>query len=228
AMNEREHLESFLSIASSEAREELAAAFSKISLASGQYLFFEGDQSSHLFLVESGVIEASAIHPDGKVYIFHFIFPGEMVGEEAVFGNEPHPFSAAVRKNAVLWKISKEDFLEVMSREPSISAHMLEVMGKRLCASYIKSRCIAGETVRNRVICVLLKSALKGSLNPDCPEKIDPPLTNRDISALIGSTEETVSRVMSRLKKQGVITTKNKHIVVLEPRMLARLMEKTN
>jgi len=67
------------------------------------------------------------------------------------------------------------------------------------------------------VACILLKTIdQQRGIYSHCVEKLDTPLTNRDISGLIGSTEETVSRVMSRLKKEGIISLEDKHLVVLD------------
>ena len=52
-----------------------------------------------------------------------------------------------------------------------------------------------------------------------------PQLTNRDISGLIGSTEETVSRIMSRLKKENVIGIQDKQLVVLDREALVKYLD---
>jgi CRP-like cAMP-binding protein len=65
------------------------------------------------------------------------------------------------------------------------------------------------------VACILLKTLDQQQGIYNCGEQVDTPVTNRDISGLIGSTEETVSRVMSRLKKEGIIGLQDKQLVVL-------------
>jgi CRP/FNR family transcriptional regulator len=47
-----------------------------------------------------------------------------------------------------------------------------------------------------------------------CGLVIDTPMTNRDIAGLVGSTEETVSRIMSRLKKEEVLSVDGKYLIV--------------
>jgi CRP-like cAMP-binding protein len=85
---------------------------------------------------------------------------------------------------------------------------------QKLDQAYYKDRCIAGEKVEKRIACVLLKMLGEIGISDKCGLVIDTPLTNRDIAGLVGSTEETVSRIMSRLKKEEVITTEGKFLVV--------------
>jgi len=225
-MADNEVLDGFLEHASNDSRKVLREKFSPLNLEKGQYAFFEGDNATDLYLIESGVIEANIVHANGKLYVFHFIFPGEILGEGALFGEDFCPFSAVVRKDASLWRIARGDILPVLESDPSISSYLFKLVGQKLFRCYVKARCIAGERVEKRLACVLLKAVNEQGI-AGCQGRIDPPLTNRDISGLIGSTEETVSRIMSRLKREGVIGTEDKHIVVLDKEALARYTQST-
>ncbi|MBU4174165.1 MAG: Crp/Fnr family transcriptional regulator [Actinobacteria bacterium] len=217
----QEFLDGFLEHAGEGSRDTLRNKFVPLKLEKGQYIFFDGDDATDLYLIESGVIEANIVHADGKLYIFHFVFPGEILGEGVLFGEGFCPFSAVVRKDATLWRIAKGDILPVLESDSSVSSYLFQLVGQKLYRCYVKARCIAGERVEKRLACVLLKAINEQGI-AGCRARIDPPLTNRDISGLIGSTEETVSRIMSRLKREGVIGTEDKHIVVLDKEALAR------
>ena len=214
-VNKCDVLDGFISHARKDLQSRLRDKFTSQRLDRGQFVFFEGDEAAFLYLIESGVIEANVVHGDGKVYIFHFIFPGEIFGEGVIYGQEFYPFSTVARKEAVVWKVPKEDLLSAAGTDPEFKMHLLELVGRKLDMSYVKARCIAGERVEKRVACILLKTLdQQQGIYRDCVEKLDTPLTNRDISGLIGSTEETVSRVMSRLKKEGIIGMEDKQLVV--------------
>jgi CRP-like cAMP-binding protein len=220
-----EYLDEFVSHAKKNLQSRLKEKSSHSTLDRGQFVFFEGDAVSSLYLVESGVVEANVIHGDGKVYIFHFIFPGEIFGEGVVYGQDFYPFSAVVRKEAVIWRISKEELMPILEADPELERYLLRIVGQKLDSSYIKAHCIAGERVERRVACILLKTMDENLGIKPCKERMDTPLTNRDISGLIGSTEETVSRVMSRLKKEGIVGIQDKHLVVMDRDALLKYFE---
>jgi CRP-like cAMP-binding protein len=220
-----DYLDEFVGHAKKNLQAGLKEKFTRMMLDRGQFVFFEGDPASSLFMVESGVIEANVIHGDGKVYIFHFIFPGEIFGEGVVYGQDFYPFSTVARKEASIYRISREDLMPVLEADPAFERLILHMVGGKLDSSYIKARCIAGERVERRVACILLKTMDGAAGIRGCRERVDSPLTNRDISGLIGSTEETVSRVMSRLKKEGIVGTQDKQLVVLDREALLQYFE---
>lgn len=220
-----EYLDEFVSHAKKNLQAGLREKFTSASYDRGQFIFFEGDSASALYLVESGVVEANVIHGDGKVYIFHFVFPGEIFGEGVVYGQDFYPFSTVARKEATIFKIARDDLLPVLSADTGFERYILQMVGQKLDSSYIKARCIAGERVERRVACILLKTLDESAGIRGCRERVDSPLTNRDISGLIGSTEETVSRVMSRLKKEGIVGTQDKQLVVLDRDALVKYFD---
>lgn len=223
-VNKTENLDEFLGHLKKELREKAGSKFNPLKLDRGQFVFFDGDPATALYVVESGVAEANVIHGDGKVYIFHFLFPCDILGEGIVYGQEAYPFSVVIRENAELWKIAREDLLPLLDADPAFKAHLLQLVGEKLDHSYSKARCIAGERVERRLACILLKSIDEKGIE-DCGERVAPRLTNRDISGLIGSTEETVSRIMSRLKKENVMGVKDKQLVVLDREALVRYFD---
>lgn len=219
-MIESDVLDDFLSHGSGRTAESLPEKFVRVSLDKGQFAFFEGDTADSMYLLESGVLEANVVHGDGRIYIFHFLFQGEIFGEGILSGREVRPFSVMARDEASILKIGRDDMLRAVESDAELRGRLLEIIGYKLDTAYHKARCIAGEKVEKRLVCVLLKSIRQNGIDPYCGERLDTPITNRDISGLIGSTEETVSRIMSRFKKKGVVGLENKHLVVLDRQAL--------
>ncbi|MBN2167791.1 MAG: Crp/Fnr family transcriptional regulator [Actinobacteria bacterium] len=225
-MAERSNFDQFISNAGNASRPVLEEKFVPVKMEKGQYVFFEGDEPSFLYFIESGVIESNIVHGDGKLHIFHFDFPGDFIGEGVLYDQIAMPFSAQIRKDAQLYKISKKDLLPVIDKDPAFKEVLLKTLGQKLDSSYMKAHCIAGEKVEKRVMCALLRAIDQNGLNLHCGMRLDSPLTNRDISGLIGSTEESVSRIMSRLKREGIITTEKKNLIVLDrDTLIQRLLE---
>lgn len=224
-MSDSDQLDGFIHHASAGYREELRGKFTRRKRDKGQYIFFEGDPADGLYLIESGVVEANVVHGGGKVYIYHFMFPGDIFGEGILFDEFDYPFSTVARNEVVYWKTPKEELLRIVEKDRNMERYLLCAVGRKLESAYMKERCIAGERVEKRVACILLNTIDGEGTSPPCRQKFDGPLTNRDISGLIGSTEETVSRVMSRLKKEGIIGVKDKQLVVLDRDSLMRYFE---
>ncbi len=220
--NKLERLSGFLP---EDQKESFYSHWSKERVGRGQFIFMEEEKTSHLFMVEQGIIEAVNIYGDGRVYIHGFFFPGDLLGEALLYGRDRQQYSAIAREEAVLWKIKGETFLSYLRGNPELEEFTRLTLGDKLEHYLFKARCIAGERVERRIACVLMKVIHERGINEDCHPKLDLPLTNRDIAGLVGSTEETVSRVMSRLKKEEVIGVEGKFLVIRDPEKLKGYFE---
>jgi len=195
-------------------REEARELFKPESVDREQYIFIDQDEATHLYLVEEGTVEANIVHGDGKLYILNFLYAGDVFGEGALYEEGVYSYSAVAREPSQVWRVSWDDLQWLASRDPLFALHIIRVIVRKLDRAYYKDRCIAGEKVEKRIACVLLRMAGEIGINDKCGLVIDTPLTNRDIAGLVGSTEETVSRIMSRLKKEEILSVNGKYLVV--------------
>jgi len=195
-------------------REEARELFKPESIDREQYIFIDQDEATHLFLIEEGTVEANIVHGDGKLYILNFLYAGDIFGEGALYEEGVYSYSAVARESSRVWRVSWDDLQWLASRDPLFALHIIRLIVHKLDQAYYKDRCIAGEKVEKRIACVLLRMAGEIGISDKCGLVIDTPLTNRDIAGLVGSTEETVSRIMSRLKKEEILSVDGKYLVV--------------
>lgn len=204
----------FLEYLREDIRDEARRFFQQESLEKEQYLYIDQDEATHMYLVELGTLEANIVHGDGKVYILNFLYPGNIFGEGALYEEGVYSYSVVAREPSEVWRISWDDMQWLVSRDPDFALQILRMVIRKLDHAYYKDRCIAGEKVEKRIACILLKMINERGINEKCGVLIDTPITNRDIAGLVGSTEETVSRIMSRLKKEDILSTEDKLLVV--------------
>jgi CRP/FNR family transcriptional regulator len=220
-----EILAAFLDHLPEELRPEARRLFLPEKLDRDQYIFIEQDEAAHLYLVEEGVIEINLVHGDGKVYVINFLHPGDIFGESALLDEAVHPYSASARESSLVWRIARGDLRRLVEKDGGFALFLLARLAEKMERAYFKERCIVGERVEKRVACILLKMVNETGISHKCGQIIDLPLTNRDIAGLVGSTEETVSRIMSRLKKEEIITTEDRMVVVKDRKALLRYFD---
>lgn len=206
-------------------REEARDLFRPERFDREQYIFIDQDEATHLYVVEEGTVEADIIHGDGRLYILNFLYPGDLFGEGALYEDGVYSYSAVAREDSRVWRISWDDLQWLASRDPLFALYLTRRVVMKLDQAYYKERCIAGEKVEKRIACVLLKMVDEVGITDKCGLVINTPLTNRDIAGLVGSTEETVSRVMSRLKKSEIIASEGKLLVVRDKEALLRYFD---
>jgi CRP-like cAMP-binding protein len=211
---EDEFLKAYLNHLKEDLRQEATGLFIPETIDREQYIFIDQDEATHLYLVEKGTVEANIVHGDGKLYIFGFFYPGNIFGEPALYEEGVYSYSSVAREQTRLWRISWDDLQWLASQDPLFGLYMIRLLVRKIDGAYYKERCIAGEKVEKRIACILLKMINERGITDKCGQIIDTALTNRDIAGLVGSTEETVSRIMSRLKKEETITIEDKLICV--------------
>ena len=203
---EDNNLREFLNHLEEGLRAEAREFFKPESVDREQYIFIDQDEATHLYLIEEGTVETNIVHGDGKLYILNFLYPGNIFGEGALYEEGVYSYSSVARQDSQLWRVSWDDLQWLASRDSLFALYLLRLIVQRLDQAYYKDRCIAGEKVERRIACVLLKMINERGITDKCGVVLDMPITNRDIAGLVGSTEETVSRIMSRLKKEDIIS----------------------
>jgi len=211
---EEVRLREFLNNLGEGLRKEAREFFKSETFDREQYIFIDQDEATHLYLVEEGTVEANIVHGDGKLYILNFLYAGDVFGEGALYEEGVYSYSAVAREAARVWRVSWDDLQWLAERDSLFALYLVRLVVHKLDQAYYKDRCIAGEKVEKRIACVLMKMLGEIGISDKCGLVIDTPLTNRDIAGLVGSTEETVSRIMSRLKKEEIIATEGKFLVV--------------
>ncbi len=167
------------------------------SLEEGEFAFWEGDPPSHFYVVASGRVRVVKHSSLGKEFVVAFFGPGEVFGEVAVFEDRPYPASAQAASRTEVLGIGREEFLAFLSGHPEVGLRIVNMLAGRLREAQTRLNALAGERVEQRVARTLLM--LSSKLGPGLP------FTRQEIADMSGTTIETTIRVMSRMKRAGII-----------------------
>ncbi|MDE2236051.1 MAG: cyclic nucleotide-binding domain-containing protein [Gammaproteobacteria bacterium] len=181
----------------------------------GQHLFREGDPISGLLIVQSGCLKLYGVDQAGREYIPGFRLPGDTVGLHGFFTGR-HQFNAVALSTSVICQIDHTHLQEIIGRIPTLMPSILRKVGQEMINSVFLS---GNFTAEERVTAFLVnlheklqKSASSGEINL--------PMTRGDIAVFLHLASATVSRILSRLERNGVITTDLHHIQLLDlPRL---------
>jgi len=190
------------------------------------YLFFEGDRAEWLILVLEGRVKMIKHSESGRETILATFGPGQVVGEVGVLAGETYPATAQALEPAITLSIRREAYAELVRSHPALAWALIVELGRRLQGAHEKLRSFAVEKVERRVARVLLRMAnTTGERLPDGSVRITVPLSRQDIADMAGTVVETAIRTMSKFQKQGLIETRQGHIVLLEPHQLVTIAE---
>lgn len=191
------------------------------SWAAGQYLYHAGDRADALYVVAEGRVKLSQVSTDGTETVTDILVPGELFGAMDSVGEPYHRQSASALVGTCTLRIAQGEFREVLATLPGVGLRVLDDVAARLVRAQSDIGGQVTETVPQRTAIALLRLADKlGEDRGPAGIVLEVPLSRADLAGLARSTPESVSRVMSRWKKEGIIDSGRRWTALLDRRRL--------
>jgi CRP-like cAMP-binding protein len=176
-------------------------------------VFSEGEPCAGLFVVESGSLRIFKSSPSGREQVLSIEGPGSSVAELPVFDGGNYPASTSAASNARVLFVSKQDFYSLCLVHPKVALKVLKVVGARLRRLVGIIEELSFTTVRSRLISYLLRIAKEGTKTSRGIEA-NLPSSNQELASHIGTVRELVSRNLSRLQAEGLISIEGKTVII--------------
>ena len=185
-------------------------------------LFELGDTAEAFYVVVSGAFKLSKPAAGGEDIIIHFSTPGDVIA--AFIMAQPHPTSPL---NAVAMgpsraiEVPKINYTMSWHKETQLIFGIQKLISSRMGALQ-NQKALLKAPLQAKVASLLIQLA-KWTDSPNENEQIEIsiPLTRKEIANSLGSTVESIIRIMSEWSKQGFISTNDHYITILRPRALA-------
>ena len=175
------------------------------------YLFFQGDPPDAIFVIWMGRVKLVRHTDNGRDVVLEVLGPGNLLGEMAVLDGSPYSMTAQTLEEVAVVTIARRDFFSLIERYPGVSLGVISELSRRLRLTTELVRSLAVDRVEQRIARTLLRMAdLAGKTSASAREgaiQIDIPLTRQDIAEMTGTTVETAIRIMSRFRRQGLLST---------------------
>lgn len=181
-------------------------------------VFSEGDTPTSVFFIKSGNVKTFKSHPEGKELIMNLYKENDFFGFEAVLENNAYQESAIALQDAEIVIIPKHDFLTLLYRQRDVSAGFISLLCRKVAEREKQLLNLAYSSVRQRTAEALLKIIqLK-----DEKDKIG--LSRDDLAKIVGTASESVIRVLSDFKDEGLIEIESGKIKVIQPAKLEKVV----
>jgi CRP/FNR family transcriptional regulator len=191
----------------------------------GQILYYEGTKPLGIFCINSGVIKVYKTASNGKEQILYLAKEGDFLGYSALLGEENYSSSSMIIEDAKICFIPREVFLgsmmknaEFFKRITKQLCHELGVMEEKLTDASQKS-------IRERLALLLLQLANTYGVDGGGYQRINLLLTREELAGMVGTATESVIRLLSEFKKDGLIELEGKKILLKDKKGLARLSD---
>ncbi|MBW1951846.1 MAG: Crp/Fnr family transcriptional regulator [Deltaproteobacteria bacterium] len=197
---------------SEEQYDELAAIVLDKVFHPGQTIFSEGDDGDGFYVVVAGRVKIFKLSLEGKEQILHIFGAGEPFGEVPVFAGQRFPANAEALDDCRLFFFPRNAFVELIKRNPSLALNMLAVLSRRLRQFTQLIEDLSLKEVPGRLAAYLLYlSHQQGGTDEvklDIPKNL--------LASLLGTIPETLSRILAKMIRQGLIEAEGPRIRIID------------
>lgn len=188
--------------------------------SAGEIVFSEGEPCAGLFVVESGSVRIFKSSTGGREQVLSIEGPGGSVAELPVFDGGNYPASVVAVEDAVLLFVSKQDFQALCLTHPAVALKVLKVVGGRLRRLVGIIEELSFTTVRQRLGAYLLRMAQSEGKKVAQGIEVTLPSNNQELAAQIGTVRELISRNLSRLQAEGIVSIDGRSLVIRDVKAL--------
>ena len=181
-------------------------------------IFSEGNMPLNVYFVKAGNVKTFKSHPDGKELITNLYTANDFFGFEAILENGNYRESAVAMQDSELITIPRHDFMLMIQSHPDVSKSFINLLCKKVAERETQLLNLAYNSVRQRTAEALLKSeTLKDS-------KSIIAISREDLAKMVGTASESVIRVLSDFKDEGLIEIESGKIKIVQPLKLEKVV----
>lgn len=176
-------------------------------------VFEEGSIGEYMYVLQEGEVKVSKISDDGREKVLEVLGPGAFFGEMALLDREPRSASIKANTDCVLLALSRTDFIGLLRKTPEISLELLRELTRRLRETDEDVRGLIFERVEGRTRRVLRRIATQPA--PGRPDFLaTASVTHQQLAEMVGTSRETITRVVKGLKRRGWLDQEGKHYLI--------------
>ena len=168
-----------------------------------QVILLENDWGGSVYFILEGWAKIRTYNLDGKEVTLNILGKGEIFGEMAALDEVPRSTDVITLTPTTIGSLPAQDFVQLINSEPMAGVRLAQLMAKRLRQVNRRLRLRESDSMSRVADTILFlaegqgKVAQKGTMIPNLP--------HRELSSLSGLARETVTRVLTKLEKKGLI-----------------------
>jgi CRP/FNR family transcriptional regulator len=207
-----------LNILSRQDRLRVQRQLSEAHYGKNDFIFREGDPSEYFHIVKEGTVKCVKSTPDGKECTLKMLMPGDLFCCDAVaFDGACHPGSAQPMGNDVsILRMHKKAYFDMLKRSPDAALEVIKYLGNRLHEAQEKNKILALDRADQRLAALLADLGARNGIEEPEGLRLPMRLTRQDMANMVGATTETVIRIISRFKRDRLVSGTANRLVILD------------
>ena len=164
-----------------------------------EFIFYEGDVSRFYYQVLEGKVKMCCYNEEGRIFTQGMFGPDDSFGEPPLFINETYPACAVAESDCIIYKLSKDTLLKVLTEYPELQMKFIIKFAKRIYDKANTNKNIVSPHPAERIIGFLKRYKKENNLTQ---QRALIPYTRQQIADFLGLRVETVIRTLIKMEQE--------------------------
>ena len=179
----------------------------------GEIIYHQGDNATTFCYLKKGKVKVYMTSVDGMEKTLNTATSGEILGEGAFFDKKPRVSSACAISDSQVITIDEPTLINLFSQHPVLAFELLEILANRIRLLSFQLDSMTFLQADSRIARILLQN------EKDCVVR----LTHEEIADVVGVSRVTVSKILGRLTKKGILSTEYRKIIIKDSKYLEEI-----
>ncbi|WP_066369574.1 Crp/Fnr family transcriptional regulator [Neobacillus fumarioli] len=187
------------------------------------HIFLQGDPLEHVYFIYEGKIKIYKSDVNGKEQIVTIMKKGEMFPHIGFFRKGDYPANAEVLEPAIIIAVPVSQFENILIETPELCIKVFRILGERIIDLQNRLEEQILNNTYEQIVKLLIRLAKNyGSAQEDGTIRLKYEFTNTDLANMIGTTRETISRTLTKMKKEQLIEADEEGNMILSLQTLMK------
>lgn len=192
-------------------------------LKKGEYLFRAGEPFSSLYAIRTGFFKTTVASQDGRDQVTGFFMSGELIGMDGICSHV-HSCDAVALEGSEVCGLPFAHMENLGQRIPSLQTHFFRLMSREIVRDQGVMLLLGNMRAEERLAAFLLNLSNRLYSRGFAANDFILRMSREEIGSYLGLKLETVSRTLSKFHHEGLILVEHKHIQILEPQALKKMV----
>ncbi len=193
------------------AQEDLVRLAQHRDFRRGETVFRSEDSAGSILILRFGRVKLSRLTPEGQEFVLDILAPGDVLGEQTLFGAEPRGVDGTALEDCGVCLISAPAIADLVMRRPDMGVRLLHSVGRKLHDMQRLAEILSRRHAKARLAGFLL-------LRADRAGEEEVRLSHEDIAASLSLSRETVTRKLAELERAGMVRLPGYRRILLRDR----------
>jgi len=184
-----------------------------------QVIFLEEDTGNYMYLVLTGKVKVAKSGSLGKETILAIHKAGDFFGEMSLLDGQTAPATVSAMEDSKIISVSGTDFHKHLMHNEKVLLQIINVLCSRLRKAW-EAQSLSSSKAESRIRMEIYQLAKRHGIQDARGTIIDLKITHQELAEMVGTSRETVTRVIARLREERILEVDQRRMTLLDPKAL--------